>query len=512
MADTMTAMREQRLQRLFDDCEKQVLSQLIGPFGLSLAMFEDRNGGNVTTVLNFSREDDGFIADKDKRSFEQSRKDYDRKDYTASHHRDISKRVRESGVDGLTGEARSPDQMDADHVKSLKAIHDTKKMHLALQTGESWDAAKTMANAPENLVATSKSINTSKRSTDLEEFMAKKGEQYGLDPERVAEVQARSDEHINSTVNSALLKKQGKELLETGSAQALLMGLRQAFGVLLVELVNGLFNEFKALIVQGIELGQALLEDLARRLLRVAEAVARKIPDALGQLFQGGVSGFVSNLLTFLLNNLVSTAKRFVTAIREGVLGLVRAFRMILRPPATMTAEQGLREGLKLLTAVVASTVGILIQESVTQFMTGVPFLVPIGEIVAPALVGIVTGLVSAFAAYQIDCFFDRRANRHDEKLLDELLADARRREAFASELGMASEISLAGLDNYAKAIELYGRTAESLAAARLTSGATLASLDVIVAETEAQIAKSNAMVASIASSQVEIEEFLATI
>ncbi len=58
------APKQQRLEALFADCQKQVISQIIGPFGLSLAMFEDRNGGNVTTVAQLSREDDGYITRK----------------------------------------------------------------------------------------------------------------------------------------------------------------------------------------------------------------------------------------------------------------------------------------------------------------------------------------------------------------------------------------------------------------------------------------------------------------
>ena len=34
MTKPMTALKEERLQKLFDDCQQQVLSQIIGPFGL----------------------------------------------------------------------------------------------------------------------------------------------------------------------------------------------------------------------------------------------------------------------------------------------------------------------------------------------------------------------------------------------------------------------------------------------------------------------------------------------
>lgn len=66
---TKTQRREQRLQALFDSCEQQMLQQLIGPFGLTPAMFEDKTGGNVTTVHNFKQ---GITATADDQSkFEQ---------------------------------------------------------------------------------------------------------------------------------------------------------------------------------------------------------------------------------------------------------------------------------------------------------------------------------------------------------------------------------------------------------------------------------------------------------
>lgn len=48
---TATELRQQRLDRLYQECRKQVVSQLIGPFGLNPMMFEDRNGGDRKSVV-----------------------------------------------------------------------------------------------------------------------------------------------------------------------------------------------------------------------------------------------------------------------------------------------------------------------------------------------------------------------------------------------------------------------------------------------------------------------------
>lgn len=62
-----------------------------------------------------------------------------------------------------------------------------------------------------------------------------------------------------------------------------------------------------------------------------------------------------------------------------------------------MTAQQALQEGLKMLTAVIVTSVGMLLNESIATFMATVPFLKPFADMLTPVLIGIATGLLSAF-------------------------------------------------------------------------------------------------------------------
>src|SRR5690554_4458650 len=67
-----TALRDERLQNLMESCQQEVLRQIIGPFGLTPAMFDDKDGGNVTTLHNFNQ---GITAtDEDGRRYEQLQK------------------------------------------------------------------------------------------------------------------------------------------------------------------------------------------------------------------------------------------------------------------------------------------------------------------------------------------------------------------------------------------------------------------------------------------------------
>lgn len=550
MEHDLLSLREQRLQKLFADCQQQVISQIIGPFGLSTAMFEDKDGGNVTTLHNFEREDNDYVAtESDKKLHAQSQKEYD--DTLRSEY-EVKTKAKAQGAGGKTWEQKRQDRInqgtdeytgrsissdgltdtsngsqvgvDLDHVVSVKEMHANKKAHLALgedNGGSEADVTRIRAaiNSDKNLALTSMSANRSKGDKDLKEWADKKRkdgstntEHYELDEKRVAQKYKEAKKHIDSTVNKALLKKQTTELLATGGQQAMQMGVRQALGVLLTELVNALFNEFKVLIKQGVEAGKTLFEEIRQRLARVVESVAKKAPDALSQLFQGGISGFMSNLLTFLVNNFLSTAKRFVRVIREGLISLFRAFKMIFFPPKNMSASEALQEGLKILTATILTAVGILLETTVNTFVASIPVLGAFASIISPVLMGIMTGLLSAFLAYQIDALFDRYRHSYNEKFMDELMADAKRRDQFANELTSLSESAMANIENYSKSISLYQSIGVTLGSAGTKATATLAYLEQTVVETKEQVQKSLATIDFINESQTEIEDFLSTL
>lgn len=302
MEKTYSELKEERFQKLLDDCKDKIIEQIIVPFGLSPAMFEDRNGGNVTTTHNFCRDDDSYIADKDKATFAEANKAYERENYESKDWTKKSKDVRASGMDAYTGKATRAEDMDADHVTSAKKMSENKKAHLAFNTGDSYEKMKEVTNHDDNIVATSKTINRSKSDKDITEFSEKNGQRFDLDKKKIEEAKDRSEKHINSNVNKDLFKKHSSEILKTGGMQAAKMSLQEGLGVLLVELVKGLFSEFVQLFKKGVEAGKSLLEEMTSRLKKVLTSVIKKIPDALDAAIKGGISGFFSNLVTFLIN------------------------------------------------------------------------------------------------------------------------------------------------------------------------------------------------------------------
>lgn len=551
MTMTLIQMREQRLQKLFSDCQQQVIGQIIGPFGLSTAMFEDKDGGNVTTLHNFSRDDNQYVAtESDKALHEHSKTAYD-EDVRARYEINTQKKADAAGgetwgekraeriargQDDYTGAPVSSDgttkmrrgetvTVELDHVVSIKKTHDTAKNHLALgdvvvdsTTGETRvDAGRMrkLVNDDDNLALTNKPANGSKKAHDLKEWANRKRDdgttnidEFGLDADLVDAAYQKARAHADHTADKALLKKQAGELFTTGGQQAVMMGLRQSLGVLLTELVNGLFNEFKVLIKAGVSAGKSLFEEIKDRLQRVIASVIKKVPNAASQALQGGVSGFMSNLITFLINNFLSTAKRFVTIIRDGLLGLVKAMKMIMFPPKGMTSDQSLQEGLKILTAVVVTSVGFLLQESVATFLKTLPFLLPVADMVAGVLIGMLTGLLSAFLAYQLDSLFERYRYAYDEKLLDSIIIDGRLAERLAGDLLVQADLSLQSMGKYADAISNYEVIENSLNDACQASQGTLFSLAASIETAKTQVSETRQMVAYLDDTQALLDDF----
>lgn len=447
--------RKKRMELLFDECQNSVIANIIGPFGLSLAMFQDKDGGNVTTLHNFERDDEQFLAtESDRALHKHSKSSYVRDRYSLSQTKWKEKRGAhiKSGVDGYTGSLLQPDNPgsignspspELDHVVSLSSAHHDAKNHLALaQVDEDGavdvTAIREMMNHDDNLVITSKSVNASKYDHDLLQWADKKRadgsnntEHYGLDEKRLEQAQRKAEQYISKTSNKALILKQGTELMTTGGDQAVQMGLRQAMGLLLTELANSLFNEIKELVKYGAQAGQTWIEDLIMRFKRTAQRVASRFKDALKDFFSGGISGFMSNLLTFLINNLISTTRNFVRMIREGMLGLYKALKLLFFPPSDMTYREALQAGLKILSATITVSAGILIEESLAVFLSTFPALAPISRILTSVLIGTLTGILTALLAYRIDIFFHGLT----EKKLDDLMINEKLRNQLAHAL-----------------------------------------------------------------------------
>ncbi|HHL4083205.1 hypothetical protein [Burkholderia sola] len=419
-------LRERRIDELLESCRTQTLSQLIGPFGLTPTMFDDKQGGNITTTHNFEQ---GITATAEDASryegwVHAQNNSIDRKAYD----KDLPRKRKELFqkpepiISAATGKELPRDgQTHLDHGKSVADIERDSRANLYMNKAERVD----MANAPENLRPVEAPINQSMGDKDKMEWANSKrkktpgmtnAESFGVDMERLEEAHRTSERHFEIERLKAQAKKQSAELLSTSVNEAGRNALRQAMGVLLHEFVNSSYVEVSA-IVRSPTPAENLVDRVVQALERTARSVANKMHDAFDALIKGGVQGLVSNVLTFLINNLITTSAKIVTIIRESMKALWQAFKVVWSPPAHMSSMDVAREATKLIAGVITMSLGMIFEESVKGLLVAIPFLAPIAGLVAPVVTGILTGLMTALTIFAIDRLFDWLSDPGTERL-----------------------------------------------------------------------------------------------
>lgn len=167
-------LREQRLQELLHSCRQQVLQQVIGPFGLTPAMFEDKKGGNVTTQHNADR---GIFA---KESEEYNRDD----DYDYSQaKREKKKESVQNGTmnsqvftDEYTGETEPTQRTTSTGKQAMNAELDHTIPLAEIHKNGGWmldkESRKKVASEKENLHFTTMENNRTKSDQSAEEALS----------------------------------------------------------------------------------------------------------------------------------------------------------------------------------------------------------------------------------------------------------------------------------------------------------------------------------------------------
>ncbi|WP_131723323.1 MULTISPECIES: hypothetical protein [Burkholderia] len=430
-------LRERRLEELLESCMQQTLQQIIGPFGLTPAMFDDKIGGNVTTLRNFEKgvtatHDDAtaYSEWQDKQSNPIDRTAYDK---ALPAKRKAMFQQDELIISAYTGNELPRDgRMHLDHVNSVKSIEIDSSANLFMTEAQRVE----MANAPENLVPAEQAINQSMQDKDKHVWATAErkktpgqtnAESFGVDMELLDKTQHAADRHRKIETLKAQAKKQGAELTSTCATEAGKNALRQAMGVLLHEFVNSSYVEVAA-IVRSPATTENLVDRVTDALKRTLERVTAKLGHAFDALIEGGVQGAVSNLLTFIINNVVTTSAKIVTVIREGIKGLWQAIKIICFPPKGLSSMEAARQATKIIVGVITTSIGLMFEQSVKGFLLTIPFLAPLATYVAPVITGILTGLMTALTVYAIDRLFDWLSLTGTEHLaaqIDALEADA---------------------------------------------------------------------------------------
>ena len=403
-----------RLDLMLGKLSHDVLHLVAGPFGIGHVLAAwDKEGGNVTTIHNAGQ---GIYA--------RPEDQYNRKTYTHSANskgekfdgggkKSVGSQFTRSYLDknqhlqdAYTGEYVRGDTTSPDHIVSNSEFHKRGGfMHSDKQKAD-------FATDERNLAVTQRNINQSQRDHDKIEWMEKQQngrevsnkEHFGIDENRLREKhkqgQQAAKEHLPDLKEKASYYTQ--HAFSTGCKEGIKMGAQQAIGMVVVEFFSCTFAEIHDVCQQGRQ-NESLLQEISHRLKRVATKLATKWKDVVADFGGGFLSGFLSNLVTVAVNMFITTGKRTVRMIREGLFSLLKALKMLFFPPKNLTRTQAAHESLKLLSSGGIVVAGVLLEEAIEKLMAGVPFLAPIASAVTAVLVGGLTATAMALACYLLD-------------------------------------------------------------------------------------------------------------
>lgn len=422
---------EERFDKLVLDCRNEVIRSIVTPFGLgNVVAAYDKTGGNVTTVHNANQKIYANTEDEYNRNDYTNTKNSNDKQFAGQSKKSVGSNFTKSQMDSngnvtdaYTGNTQKADTTSPDHIESLSQHH---KNGAFMQ-----DKTKKadFATDEDNLALTDRSINQSMRDFEKHEWAEKETEKgiknkdkFDIDEKKldkeVKKGKKTSENHLPTDMEKT--KYYAKKSAITGMNEGAKMGMQQALGLVITEFFTALFDEISDIYKNGFSYG---FEDdrffivLKDRLKKIATRISARWEDAAIAFKDGFISGFISNLATTVINMFVTTGKRVVRIIREGIFSLFRAVKMLINPPENMTYEEAMHEASKLLATGVLISLGLLLEEYVDKLIIEpTPILKPYADVITTILIGTLTGLAVTMTVYYLD------KKRDDKKLFQNLL------------------------------------------------------------------------------------------
>ena len=421
---------QERFDKLIIDCRKEVITSIVTPFGLGkIVAVYDKVGGNVTTIHNANQ-----------KIYAKQEDEYNRKDYTNTKNSNgqqfagngknsvgsnftKSKMDNDNNViDAYTGKTQRADTTSPDHIESLSQYH---KDGGFMQSNKQKADFGTDEN---NLALTDRSINQSMRDFSKENWKDKESEKglknkdkFGIDEEKLKNELKKAKEVKENHLPTNLEKGEYylKNSASTGLNEGSKMGMQQAIGLVMTEFFTALFDEILDIYKNGFSNG---FEDdrffivLKDRLKNIALKIQAKWKNVAIAFKDGFLSGFISNLVTTAINMFITTGKRVVRIIREGIYSLFKAVKMLIFPPENMTYEEAMHEAKKVIASGLIISLGVIAEQYIDTLIKGSVILEPFSDILTTIFIGAITGVAVTMTVYYID------KKKNDKDAIQELI------------------------------------------------------------------------------------------
>ena len=408
---------------LLELCKDNVLDTITSQFGLASLFIDARDGGSVTTTHNFekgitSNASDASKYQEFKRVQELKGEDWQKYRHDNYDKHNNYKAMRNNTdqivVDGYTNKKIPKSNTEIEHIVSVKEIESNASNHLYLSVEQRAE----IASSDKNLIYADQGVNSSKRDNNLKEWLEDGNPEYTSKVDKKVAMKkyddAKKNENKKRTIEA--LKKNSKELLQTGTKDAAKIAAYSAIGIILKDLVQGIMIELRLTFEKrGDETLREIFNRFKDRVRKILVEIKSKWKDILAGSLEAGITAFLSNIVVFVVNLFATTLKRFVAIIRAGFVSLVQAIKILANPPADMPKDEINYQALKVLTAGLIGALSLGLAEGIEKLLLSVPVLTPImslplpfgdqtiGDAIAVTLSAMCGGLLTTVALYFMD-------------------------------------------------------------------------------------------------------------
>lgn len=307
---------------IFKQYERVIVESIITSFGLDMLLVKDQHGGDVDTthsVRQIGKDPKMTYKNKKNEMDYENRGAYNSREYhTHKNYREKVSQSRQKSFETNTpvkddytskdifhnAPNRQPgEKAELDHVMAAKSVHDDRGRVLAEMSGSD------LANSPENLRFTNKSLNASMGAAEIPDYIEKH-------PELDEETKNNMMKHYNKAKKAydARIDREyytsKKFAMDTGKAAINLgasMGLRQALGFVFTEVWFSVKEELDKLD-KGFAV-EELFVKIGEGIKIGAENAKLKYKEVFIKFKDGALAGILSSLTTTLSNIFKTTAK-----------------------------------------------------------------------------------------------------------------------------------------------------------------------------------------------------------
>lgn len=404
------------MESIFKQYERVIVESLITSFGLDF-LVKDHHGGDVDTINNVrkigsdpqmeykSKANEDVYNNRGKYNDRDYKKDsyYQKMQHTARD--DYHENGRTVG-DAYTGSdlhflgkskgANPKINAEVDHVIATKAIHDDRGRVLSGLNG------KALADSPENLQFTNKSLNASKQDAEIPDYIEKH-------PELLPEVKEKMMNRYNKAKSAYEAKLArayytspafAKDVAKAAGNVGVRMGLRQALGFIFTEVWFAVKDEFINMS-DRFDIHELFIA-IGNGIKRGFENAKQKYIEIFAKFREGIIAGTLSSLTTTLCNIFFTTAKSVVKVIRQTYASVVQAAKILFINPDNLPFGEQMRAAIIVISTGASIVVGSLVSEAIGK--TGIGSIPTLGDVVQTFCGTFVTGIMSCTLLY----FFDR--------------------------------------------------------------------------------------------------------